>query len=123
MNPKDGIILWSFGAAGILFLYSAIKNVTPNSLLAHYFTSSPVVNITPTNTPTPDVQPTKATPYIAGTAPGSGYLNMRTPSVAPGTSNYLNGSTRGLTPPTNPAPVDPYAANPSNRIVKGNPYV
>lgn len=38
MNSKDGIILWTLGAAGTLLIYAAIKNTSPASILAHYAT-------------------------------------------------------------------------------------
>lgn len=37
---SNGIILWTLGAAGTLLVYSAFKNVKPQSVLMHYFTGA-----------------------------------------------------------------------------------
>jgi hypothetical protein len=38
MNSRDGLILWTLGAAGTLLVYAAYKNTSPASILAHYVT-------------------------------------------------------------------------------------
>ena len=45
MNSKDGLILWTLGAAGTLLLYSAIKNHSPAETLKGYFTNTPPLAI------------------------------------------------------------------------------
>lgn len=42
MNSKDGLILWTLGAAGTLLLYSAVKNHSPAETLKGYFTNTPL---------------------------------------------------------------------------------
>ena len=41
MNSKDGLILWTLGAAGTLLIYSAVKNLSPAETLKGYFTNTP----------------------------------------------------------------------------------
>ena len=42
MNSKDGLILWTLGAAGTLLIYSAVKNHSPAETLKGYFTNTPL---------------------------------------------------------------------------------
>ena len=42
MNSKDGLILWTLGAAGTLLIYSAVKNHSPAETLKSYFTNTPL---------------------------------------------------------------------------------
>lgn len=44
MNSKDGLILWTLGAAGTLLIYSAIKNHSPAETLKSYFTNTPLTS-------------------------------------------------------------------------------
>jgi hypothetical protein len=41
VNAKDGLILWTLGAAGTLLIYSAYKNNSPAETLKGYFTNTP----------------------------------------------------------------------------------
>ena len=47
MNAKDGLILWTLGAAGTLLIYSAYKNNSPAETLKGYFTNTPPVSHAP----------------------------------------------------------------------------
>lgn len=51
MNSKDGLILWTLGAAGTLLIYSAVKNNSPAATLKGYFTNTPPVSNTASQTP------------------------------------------------------------------------
>lgn len=44
VNAKDGLILWTLGAAGTLLIYSAYHNHSPAETLKGYFTGTPVSN-------------------------------------------------------------------------------
>jgi hypothetical protein len=44
VNAKDGLILWTLGAAGSLLIYSAYKNHSPAETLKGYFTNTPSIS-------------------------------------------------------------------------------
>ena len=47
MNSKDGLILWTLGAAGTILIYSAVKNHSPAETLKGYFTNTPPASNSP----------------------------------------------------------------------------
>ena len=57
VNAKDGLILWTLGAAGTLLIYSAYKNHSPAETLKGYFTNTP---------PTPNIPGPVYGTYIPG---------------------------------------------------------
>ena len=47
MDGKDGLILWTLGGAGVLFLYSAYANKSPRTVLATTLGAKPPTEINP----------------------------------------------------------------------------
>lgn len=60
MDGKDGLILWTLGGAGVLFLYAAYTNKSPKTVLAATL-----------GTPVPVSSAAPSPAESAGTAPSS----------------------------------------------------
>lgn len=100
MNSKDGIILWVTAGAGVVLLYSAIKNESPASVLAHYVNpSQPIVPLT--GKATIDLtKPLTTTELATGKSqgytihdPGTDYATATPIGKAP-----IKGTTKGYVP-------------------------
>lgn len=87
MNSKDGLLLWVLGTAGVFFIYSAYKNLSPNAVLHSYFTGTPATAKTTTG----------------GYSSGGSFAD--TPKTA------INGNGVNVT-----SAPDAYKNNPANRI-------
>lgn len=75
LGSKDGVILWVLGAAGVLFIYSAYKNQTPQTTLGHYFSPASVVQPIVSTTKTSFVTPANSGGYQVHADPnGVNYL-------------------------------------------------
>ena len=94
MDGKDGLILWTLGGAGVLFLYAAYSNKSPRTVLASTLGTATAAAAAPVQAP------------AAGESGPSGNYSTGTDSTG---TNYLFDSD-GIMAGVVPAPYQGSAA-------------